>query len=191
MLLKKNLNRGYHIYLAHIGSVTSSIHTQMGFNLHSCYLYNQIKLPEGCLRELRNINVCSNYMCDSIPDGLLETIQNLCMRKHPDSGCVYVLHKNVNWTYTSLSLKYFFLRHMISVIRQNLTVRVPEFWEQRYSYESLLPDLHGMGASTERVQEWNEEMKNDIELRNFRNTPLSWNRCSLPFSNSRVTIPTI
>ena len=80
---------------------------------------------------------------------------------------------------------------MISVIRQNLTVRVPEFWEQRYSYESLLSDLHGMGASTERVQEWNEEMKNDIELRNFRNTPLSWNRCSLPFSNSRVTIPTI
>ena len=48
-----------------------------------------------------------------------------------------------------------------------------------------------MGASTERVQEWNEEMKNDEELRSFRNTPLSWNRCSLPFSNSRVTIPTI
>ena len=120
-----------------------------------------------------------------------DIIQNLCIRKHPDSGCVYVLHKNVNWTYTSLSLKYFFLRHMISVIRQNLTVRIPGFWEQRYSYESLLSHLHGMGASTERVQEWNEEMKNDVELRNFRNTPLSWNRCSLPFSNGRVTIPTI
>ena len=121
----------------------------------------------------------------------IETIQNLCMRKHPDSGCMYVLHKNVNQMYTGLSLKYFFLRHMISVIRQNLTVRVPGFWEQRYSYESLLSHLCGMGASTERVQEWNEEMKNDVELRNFRNTPLSWNRCSLPFLNSRVTIPTI
>ena len=72
MLFKKNLNRGYHIYLAHIDSVTSSICTQMGFNLHSHYLYNWIKLPEACLREFRNINVCSDYMCDSIPDGLLE-----------------------------------------------------------------------------------------------------------------------
>ena len=102
-----------------------------------------------------------------------------------------MLHKNANRTYTGLSLKYFFLRHMISVIRQNLTIRIPGFWEQRYSYESLLSHLCGMGASTERVQEWNEEMKNDEELRSFRNTPLSWNRCSLPFSNSRVTIPTI
>ena len=120
-----------------------------------------------------------------------ETIQNLCMQKHSDSGCVYVLHKNVNWTYIGLSLKYFFLRHMISVIRQNLTVRIPGFWEQRYSYENLLSHLCGMRASTERVQEWNEEMKNDVKLRNFRNTPLSLNRCSLPFLNSRVTIPTI
>ena len=95
------------------------------------------------------------------------------MQKHPDSGCVYVLHKDVNWMYTGLSLKYFFLTHMISVVRQNLTVRVPGFSEERYSYESLLSYLHGMGASIERVQEWNEEMKNDIELRKFRNTPLS------------------
>ena len=311
--LKRNLNREYHIYLAHIGSVTRSIRIQMGFNLHSHYSYNQIKLPEGCLREFRNITIESDYMCESLPDGPLERgnprnlfptntklsrtyynrkhegiikismfephrpyvslkgkgevnsllttslcalwdnypckefitedidnrgieyiakyqyviqgiynkqppfrhitvnivwelkfeaqeimkhlpteiIQNLCIRKHPDSGSIYVLHKNANRTYTSLSLKYFFLRHMISVIRQNLTIRIPGFWEQRYSYESLLSHLRGMGASTERVQEWNEEMKNDEELRSFRNTPLSWNRCSLPFSNSRVTIPTI
>lgn len=93
--------------------------------------------------------------------------------------------------YTGLSLKHFFLRHMVSVIRQNLTVRISGFWEQRCSYESLLSYLHGMGASTERVQEWNEEMKDDLELRAFRNTPFSWNRCSLPFSNSRTSIPTI
>ena len=221
----------------------------MGSNLHNHYLYNRIKLPEGCLREFRNINVCSDYKCDSIPDGLLErsnsrnsftactklsrtyynikhegivkisvfephhpyiplkrkgevksllatslcslweshpckefitenaksqgieyiakyqyiiqgiynklppfryiavnivwelkfeaqelvkhlpieTIQNLCMRKHPDSGEVYVLHKDINQMYTGHSLKYFFLRHMISVIGQNLAVRAPDF----------------------------------------------------------------
>ena len=38
--LKGNLNREYHIYLAYIGSVTRSIHIQMGFNLHSHYSYN-------------------------------------------------------------------------------------------------------------------------------------------------------
>ena len=72
MLLKRNLNREYHIYLAHIGSVTSSIHIQMGFNLHSCFSYIQIKLPEGCLREFRNITICSDYMHDSLTDGPLE-----------------------------------------------------------------------------------------------------------------------
>ena len=72
MLLKGNLKREYHIYLDHIGSVTSSICIQMGFNLHSHYSYNQIKLPEGCLRKFRNITVDLDYMCDSIPDGLLE-----------------------------------------------------------------------------------------------------------------------
>ena len=80
---------------------------------------------------------------------------------------------------------------MISVIRQNLTARIPGFWEQRYSYESLLSYLHGIGASTKRVQEWNEEMKDNVELRTFRNIPLSWNRCSLPFLNSRTSILTI
>ena len=70
--LKGNLNREYHIYLAHIGSVTRSIHIQMGFNLHSHYSYNRIKLPEGCLREFRNITIESDYMCESLPDGPLE-----------------------------------------------------------------------------------------------------------------------
>ena len=44
----------------------------MGFNLHSHYSYNQIKLPEGCLREFRNITIESDYMCESLPDGPLE-----------------------------------------------------------------------------------------------------------------------
>ena len=299
--------------MAHIGVAINPICNQMGSRLHTHYLYNQSKLLDGCLREFRNINICSNNLCDSIPDDLLgrnnsrnsfrtctklsmtyynvdhegivevrvfephrpyiplkrnrevnsllamslctlweshpckefitedvknrgsgyiakysyvihgiynkqplfqqivinitwelrfklheltrhlpiETIQNLCMQKHPDSGCVYVLHKDINQMYTGLSLKHFFLRHMISIFRQNLAVRVPGFWEQRYSYESLLSYLREMGASTERVHEWNEEMKEDIELRKFRNIPLSWNRCSLPFSNSRVRIPII
>ena len=70
--LTRNLNREYHIYLAYIGSVTRSIHIQMGFNLHSCYSYNQIKMPEGCLREFRNITIESDYMCENLPDGPLE-----------------------------------------------------------------------------------------------------------------------
>ena len=44
----------------------------MGFNLHSCYSYNRIKLPEGCLREFRNITIESDHMCESLPDGPLE-----------------------------------------------------------------------------------------------------------------------
>ena len=80
---------------------------------------------------------------------------------------------------------------MISVIRQNLTVRIAGFWEQRYSYENLLSYVHGEGGSTKRVQEWNKEMKDDLEFRAFRNTSLSWNRCSLPFSNSRISISTV
>ena len=58
--------------MAYIGSVTRSVHIQMGFNLHSHYSYNQIKLPEGCLREFRNITIESDYMCESLPDGPLE-----------------------------------------------------------------------------------------------------------------------
>ena len=45
---------------------------QMGSGLNSCYLYSYIKLPEGCLREFRNITVCSECLCDSIPDSLFE-----------------------------------------------------------------------------------------------------------------------
>ena len=93
--LKRNLNREYHIYLAHIGSVTSFIHIQMGFNLHSYYSYNQIKMPEGCLREFRNITVCSDYICDSIPDGLSESSNR----------------RNSFPTYTKLSKTYYNRKH--------------------------------------------------------------------------------
>ena len=113
--------------------------------------------------------------------------------KHPDSGSIYVLHKNANRTYTGSKPEVLFsLGHMISVIRQNLNHQNTWILGTKDTV---------MKACYLIFMEWElplrgyrngiEEMKNDEELRSFRNTPLSWNRCSLPFSNSRVTIPTI
>ena len=69
-VVSKRLKRGYHIYLTHIGLATDFACFEMGSRLNSCYLYNRTKLPEGCL--LRNITVCSDCQCNSIPDSLLE-----------------------------------------------------------------------------------------------------------------------
>lgn len=85
----------------------------MGSALNCHYLYNWIKLPEGCLREFRNITVCSDYLCDGIPDSLFEENNS----------------KNLTITHNRLVKTYYNIKHE-GAVKINV-------FELRHPYEPL------------------------------------------------------